>query len=103
MRRNTSSIAIVQAVKKMFFLFSPGLICQHGFEVINVLFSFSIINCIDCHMPLLPSETIQLNVANADKPVPDFVRTHRVAIYDGKTKEYIDNIKTILTNKSSGK
>jgi len=60
-------------------------------------------NCIDCHMPLLPSQAIQLNVGNADKPVPDLLRTHRVAIYEEKTKEYIDNLRTVLINKSSEK
>ena len=50
-------------------------------------------NCIDCHMPVLASEAIQLNVTNADKLVPDPVRTHRVAIYPEKTQEYIDKWK----------
>ena len=50
-------------------------------------------NCIDCHMPVLSSEAIQLNVTNTSKLVPDPVRTHRVAIYPEKTKEYIDNSK----------
>jgi hypothetical protein len=50
-------------------------------------------NCIDCHMPLLPSGNIQLNVANAGKLVPDMVRTHRVAIYAGKTNEFMNRLK----------
>ena len=50
-------------------------------------------NCIDCHMPMLPSKKIVLNVANSENEVPDVVRTHRVAIYLGKTKEYLDKIK----------
>ncbi|MEP7372597.1 MAG: multiheme c-type cytochrome [Chitinophagaceae bacterium] len=50
-------------------------------------------NCIDCHMPVLASEAIKLNVTNADKLVPDPVRTHRIDIYPEKTKEYIDTIK----------
>ena len=53
-------------------------------------------NCIDCHMPDLPSENIKLDVANADKIVPDLVRTHRIAIYQGKTKEYFEKIKAAI-------
>ena len=51
-------------------------------------------NCIDCHMPVLSSKAIQLNVTNADRLVPDPVRTHRIAIYPEKTKEYIDSLKS---------
>jgi len=52
-------------------------------------------NCIDCHMPVLPSENIRLNVTDANKLVPDILRTHRIAIYPEKTKEYIDNLKIL--------
>ena len=38
-------------------------------------------NCIDCHMPQLPSKKITLKLANATTVTPDLVRTHRVAIY----------------------
>lgn len=47
-------------------------------------------NCIDCHMPVLSSAAIQLHVANADTLVPDPVRTHRIAVYRGKTNEFIN-------------
>lgn len=53
-------------------------------------------NCINCHMPDLPSENIKLDVANADKIVPDLVRTHRIAIYQGKTKEYFEKLKAAI-------
>ena len=46
-------------------------------------------NCIDCHMPMLPSQKIVLNVANSEKNVPDTVRTHRVSMYPEKTKEFL--------------
>lgn len=49
-------------------------------------------NCIDCHMPMLPSQNIVLNVADVDGLVPDTVRTHRIAIYPERTKKFlIDN------------
>jgi hypothetical protein len=38
-------------------------------------------NCIDCHMPALPSQVITLQVSGQEQPVHDLVRTHRVAIY----------------------
>ncbi len=50
-------------------------------------------NCIDCHMPKLPSKKIVLDVNSADKMVPDIIRTHRVAIYPEKTKEYLAQIR----------
>ena len=50
-------------------------------------------NCIDCHMPMLPSKKIVLNVANFENVVPDMVRTHRVGIYPEKTKEFLEKIK----------
>jgi hypothetical protein len=41
-------------------------------------------NCIDCHMPALPSQRIILalsNAANTGKPINNLVRTHHIAIY----------------------
>jgi hypothetical protein len=49
------------------------------------------INCIDCHMPKLPSKAIFLQAADADKSSPDFVRTHRIAIYRDATKSFLRN------------
>lgn len=52
-------------------------------------------NCIDCHMPMLPSRKIVLNVANSENAVPDVVRTHKVGIYPDKTKELLEKIKAM--------
>src|SRR6476620_3179087 len=52
-------------------------------------------NCIDCHMPMLPSQKIVLDVANTQEAVPDMVRTHRVGIYPEKTKEFLEKIKLL--------
>jgi hypothetical protein len=46
-------------------------------------------NCIDCHMPLMPSKAIFLQTAAADKSSADFVRSHRIAIYSSVSKEFI--------------
>jgi hypothetical protein len=47
-------------------------------------------NCIDCHMPALPSRNILLQVSGPDKPVHDLVRTHHIGIYPVSSKEYLD-------------
>jgi len=41
-------------------------------------------NCIDCHMPALPSNKILLQLTGNAKPVHDLVRTHHIAIYPAK-------------------
>ena len=50
-------------------------------------------NCTDCHMPMLPSKKIILDVGNAGKAVPDLVRTHRISIYPQETKIFLQKIK----------
>lgn len=52
-------------------------------------------NCIDCHMPLLPSRKIVLSIGNSQDIVPYLVRTHKVAIYREKTKEFIKELKSM--------
>ncbi|HUB61028.1 MAG TPA: multiheme c-type cytochrome [Puia sp.] len=46
-------------------------------------------NCIDCHMPALPSNKIILQVNGNPAPVHDLVRTHRVAIYPGISEAWL--------------
>jgi len=50
-------------------------------------------NCIDCHMPMLPSKRIVLTVANSNKAVPDVVRTHKIGIYPKKANDFLANLK----------
>ena len=50
-------------------------------------------NCIDCHMPALPSQKIFLQFSDPDKPVHDLVRTHHVGIYPVSSKEYLEKLK----------
>ena len=45
-------------------------------------------NCIDCHMPALPSQVITLQVSGQQQPVHDLVRTHRVAVYTRISDEW---------------
>lgn len=49
------------------------------------------VNCIDCHMPALPSNKITLQIDGQDQPVHDLVRTHKVAIYPAIAREYLRN------------
>lgn len=48
------------------------------------------VNCIDCHMPALPSNKITLQVNGEEQLVHDLVRTHRVAIYPDIAREYLN-------------
>ncbi|WDF54427.1 cytochrome c3 family protein [Mucilaginibacter sp. KACC 22063] len=41
-------------------------------------------NCIDCHMPLKPSNVIEVEASGGKKVVPYLVRTHHIAIYPKK-------------------
>jgi hypothetical protein len=50
-------------------------------------------NCIDCHMPSLPSGKIQLEISAEKSMVPDYVRTHKIAIYPDNTRNFIKNRK----------
>jgi len=49
-------------------------------------------NCIDCHMPALPSNAITLQLSGEARLVHDLVRTHLVAIYPDATKEYLNHL-----------
>jgi hypothetical protein len=54
-------------------------------------------NCIDCHMPALPSNKIFLEVADKAKSTPDLLRTHLISIYKEQTKLYLQKIKSDKT------
>ena len=49
------------------------------------------VNCIDCHMPALPSNKITLQINGEQQLVHDLVRTHRVAIYPEIARDYLRN------------
>ncbi|HEY6899723.1 MAG TPA: multiheme c-type cytochrome [Puia sp.] len=46
-------------------------------------------NCVDCHMPALPSQKILLQFSGAAKPVHDLVRTHHIGIYPEISRAYL--------------
>jgi hypothetical protein len=86
---------------------APALFSQHCMschneashnicKLTNTITGFSLgDNCIDCHMPLLPSNKIFLQLDDPKKSTPDFVRTHRIAVYPLQTKEYMEKMKKL--------
>jgi hypothetical protein len=46
-------------------------------------------NCIDCHMPVLASKKILLNVKSGDRLLPDYLRSHYISINKEATAEFI--------------
>jgi hypothetical protein len=48
-------------------------------------------NCIDCHMPALPSRQVFLRASN-NKSTPFFVRTHLVGNYEKQIKLFLEKI-----------
>src|SRR5436190_2159477 len=46
-------------------------------------------DCIDCHMPVLASKKIQLNVKIGEELSPDYLSTHYISIYNNATKEFM--------------
>lgn len=49
-------------------------------------------NCIDCHMPVLPSKKIQLNTGKKEKMEPDYIRTHYIAVYKEESKKFLKQL-----------
>ncbi len=47
-------------------------------------------NCIDCHMPILASKKIQLNVSGGQKLQPDYIRTHFISIYREESRKFLE-------------
>lgn len=46
-------------------------------------------NCIDCHMPILASKKIELNVKVGEQLLPDYLRSHYISIYKKATEEFM--------------
>jgi nitrate/TMAO reductase-like tetraheme cytochrome c subunit len=56
-------------------------------------------NCVDCHMPALPSAKLLLQLPNKQALYPDFVRTHRIGIYYNNAREFIEKKGGVDNNK----
>lgn len=50
-------------------------------------------NCIDCHMPALPSRTITLLASGQTSPTPDSIRTHLIKVYREETQRFLAGLK----------
>ena len=46
-------------------------------------------NCIDCHMPAMPSRAIAVNLPGVSTPVSAYVRSHFISIYADETKKFM--------------
>jgi hypothetical protein len=46
-------------------------------------------NCIDCHMPALPSSQIMLLASGQKSPTPDAIRTHLITVYKAATEKVL--------------
>ena len=53
-------------------------------------------NCIDCHMPLMPSKKIFLNASDTSKSTADLIRTHLIAIYYQDSKVFLKKIRRVI-------
>lgn len=52
-------------------------------------------NCIDCHMPALPSGSITLLANGQESPTPDSVRTHLITTYPDATKKIMERMNKV--------
>lgn len=52
-------------------------------------------NCIDCHMPAMPSRAIAVNLPGAEKVVSAYVRSHFISVYPEQTKEFLQKNKSL--------
>ncbi len=50
-------------------------------------------NCIDCHMPKEPSQSIVVYLEGAAIPTPAKLRTHYITIYKGETEKVLNFLK----------
>jgi hypothetical protein len=46
-------------------------------------------NCVDCHMPVLASKKILLNVKSGEQTLPDYLRSHYIAVYKDASEDFL--------------
>jgi hypothetical protein len=59
-------------------------------------------NCIDCHMPALPSHVISMKEEHKTGANANLVRTHLIKTYPEVTKRFIDSLKNGLGKQGAG-
>ena len=50
-------------------------------------------NCIDCHMPLLPSKVLSVRLEGQQKSIPAMIRKHSISIYPEATQKFLETLK----------
>lgn len=55
-------------------------------------------NCIDCHMPKLPSQSIVVFLEGQDRVTPAKLRTHFIGIYESESGKVLDTLKRSKLN-----
>ena len=50
-------------------------------------------NCIDCHMPLQPSQAIMVQLEGETAPTSAYMRTHFIKVYPDETKKFLQSVK----------
>jgi len=50
-------------------------------------------NCISCHMPVIPSKILAVQLQGDVNPVAAMIRKHYIAIYPDATKKFVDQLK----------
>lgn len=55
-------------------------------------------NCVDCHMPVRPSQMITATVQGSDKFTPALMRSNYIAVYPDETKKILAAMKGLQTN-----
>lgn len=60
-------------------------------------------NCIDCHMPRQPSQSIVVYLEGRDVPTPAKLRTHHIKIYSEETEKVLSMLKKDSTKAAISK
>jgi hypothetical protein len=67
---------------------------EHTFCTLkNVPTAELVANCIDCHMPALPSSKIALLTNGQKSPTPDSIRTHLITFYEDATQKILAKLR----------
>ncbi|MEO7214724.1 MAG: multiheme c-type cytochrome [Mucilaginibacter sp.] len=68
-------------------------VASNSFCKLKANTGFLNMNCVNCHMPALPSTAIRVNTAATGKLIPYLMHTHLIKIYPKETKKTIVQFK----------
>lgn len=72
--------------------------CSANSEELNAMGN----NCISCHMPLIPSKSMALQLGTSSEQTGVHVRTHRIAIYNSNQSNSENQIDSVSVNELKG-